>query len=340
MIRSLQGLRFFFIVTIIVSHLTTPNGFKYYCYSFGETGVSFFFMLSGFMLSYGYWGKIARGEFSYRVFLRRRLIKIYPLYLSVLLLTTFFDWRDGAVYPWWQYVAHTLLLQSWCAEQRIVYSLVNPAWFLSCIVAFYCAFKWLCRFIVGGTAKVVCIVLCLMASLYVALCCILSEDYSGGFVYTFPALRIMDFMLGIALYRICLCSQWGSKVCQRIRRMSKCSLNLLDLAMVGMYPLLCLCERWIEPNLRCVPYQWLPVMIWIVYFFASDGADHSGLITRLLGSKVCRWLGSLSFEMYILHIIVSRFILWNHDVDCTIAVLYCTVLYCCYCHILQKRGCR
>ena len=59
MIRTLQSLRLIFILLVLFSHLSwgdvPPLRFG------GECGVSFFFMLSGFVLSIGYGAKIEEG---------------------------------------------------------------------------------------------------------------------------------------------------------------------------------------------------------------------------------------------------------------------------------------
>ena len=58
MIRTLQSLRFFFIMLVVLSHYIGSS------FDFGgECGVSFFFILSGFVLSLAYSGKIADGTF-------------------------------------------------------------------------------------------------------------------------------------------------------------------------------------------------------------------------------------------------------------------------------------
>lgn len=83
MISTLQSLRFVFAIMIFLHHYSV-NG----CGLFdagGTAGVSFFIILSGFVMSVGYCGKILKPEFSGKEFFFKRLIRLYPLHLLCLL---------------------------------------------------------------------------------------------------------------------------------------------------------------------------------------------------------------------------------------------------------------
>src|SRR5437868_13769353 len=93
-LRSLTGLRFIaaFVVFgfhVTVANLITPNGAVSaaltYFFRQGATGVSFFFMLSGFVLCWS-----ARPGDSARRFWRRRAAKIYPNHLVTALVALAF----------------------------------------------------------------------------------------------------------------------------------------------------------------------------------------------------------------------------------------------------------
>ena len=63
-IRTLQGARFLFVAFIYLSHCVTPNVSTPFDFG-GDIGVSFFFILSGFVMSWGYGPSVSRGEFSH-----------------------------------------------------------------------------------------------------------------------------------------------------------------------------------------------------------------------------------------------------------------------------------
>lgn len=99
--RTLQGVRFLFVLLIYISHCTSPNITTQFDFG-GELGVSFFFILSGFVLSWGYGPRISRGEFSTRQFFERRFWRIYPLHLLLYTIVLSLDWRIGHFYDWTQ----------------------------------------------------------------------------------------------------------------------------------------------------------------------------------------------------------------------------------------------
>ena len=49
--------------------------------------VAFFFVLGGFGLTLGYKDKVEKSDFSYKQYISRRIIKIYPLHWICLLAT-------------------------------------------------------------------------------------------------------------------------------------------------------------------------------------------------------------------------------------------------------------
>ncbi len=107
--------------------------------------VGFFFLLSGFILSYNYADR--PGPFSNRDFWRARFARLYPVYLLALLLS--FEMLKAE----WHARSHTeffsglvltpLLLQGWSPSLATFWNTV--AWTLSAEVVLYAAFPWLLR---------------------------------------------------------------------------------------------------------------------------------------------------------------------------------------------------
>lgn len=79
-IATLQSMRFVFCMQIFICHYFSNLGFHCFDYG-GDAGVTFFFILSGFVLSMGCGASIKNGTFKYVQFLRKCLTKIYPLHL-------------------------------------------------------------------------------------------------------------------------------------------------------------------------------------------------------------------------------------------------------------------
>ena len=146
-LNALTGLRCFAAINIVLFHFSNPNWFGWLApvVNAGYASVSFFILLSGFVLAYNYAGRARAGKLDRRRFWEARFTRLYPIYLLSLLLS----WRMVPV----EYAAHThamfwsgmalspLLLQGWIPE--IATFLNTPAWTMSAESAFYLAFPWL-----------------------------------------------------------------------------------------------------------------------------------------------------------------------------------------------------
>ena len=76
MIKSLASLRFVFAFLVFLHHIHVLED---------AVGVAFFFMLSGFILTYVYSARFEMGEITQKHFLKLRVTRLYPLYvLSIL----------------------------------------------------------------------------------------------------------------------------------------------------------------------------------------------------------------------------------------------------------------
>jgi peptidoglycan/LPS O-acetylase OafA/YrhL len=148
-LNALTGLRTFAAINIVLFHFSNPNWFGWLApvVNAGFASVSFFILLSGFVLAYNYAGRARAGELDNDRFWEARFTRLYPVYLLSLLLS----WRMVPV----EYAAHShrmfwtgmvlspLLLQGWIPE--IATFLNTPAWTMSAESAYYVAFPWLAK---------------------------------------------------------------------------------------------------------------------------------------------------------------------------------------------------
>ena len=144
---ALTGLRCFADINIVFFHFSNPNWFGPLApvVNAGYASVSFFILLSGFVLAYNYAGRARAGELDKGRFWEARFTRLYPIYFLSLLLS----WRMLPV----EHTAHTpamfwagvvltpLLLQGWVPS--IATFLNTPAWTMSAESAYYLAFPWL-----------------------------------------------------------------------------------------------------------------------------------------------------------------------------------------------------
>ena len=148
-LNALTGLRSFAAVNIVLFHFSNPQWFGWLApvVNAGYASVSFFILLSGFVLGYNYAWRARTGELDRVRFWKARFTRLYPIYLLSLLLS----WRMIPV----EYGAHShgmfwagmaltpLLLQGWIPSLAIF--LNTPAWTMSAESFYYFLFPWLAR---------------------------------------------------------------------------------------------------------------------------------------------------------------------------------------------------
>ena len=107
---------------------------------------------------------------------------------------------------------------------------------------------------------------------YIALTMIIEEDKSADYIYAAPPFRMIDFCLGILLYRFYR-SEKGKQVYALITtQFSTWQAHIADVAIVllsvGMYYL----SIYTNPNFRCATLYWLPAVVSI--FIRMFGIDN------------------------------------------------------------------
>ncbi len=293
--------------------------------AFGQT-VAFFFVLSGFVLTYIYAGT-DRSLDSARFF-RARFARIYPLHLLCLGLVFFLSgpFRNFADPP--VFFANLFLLQSWIPSKDAFLSYNAPAWSLSCEFFFYICFPFLISNFQSTWKRK----LALSASMAIVMvsCAIIlgvpmeSEFQRAGidwFVYISPLSRLFEFVLGMYFGMRFL--QWQAKEPLTKKSLSGSSVakhSLLEFFLLAM-TLACLFIRlalaqqsgkslWASSAVGC--FLSLPQAV--ILYFANSGfaplyallfytlAKEHGLVSRLLSHRFLVYLGELTFPLYLLHL--------------------------------------
>lgn len=305
MIRTLNSFRFILILMIVMSHSLLPisQGMKDYL---GEFPVAMFFIISGFVLSLSYGERLVKEEVSNKRFFLTRISKLYPLHLFVLAIIIPLDYRLGLLGSWYQTLAHALLLQCWMPTHQFVGALNGPTWFISDLIIYYLIFKYLYRWNMQSKKTFPLIIFVIYMAAYIALTMTVKEDKSADYIYAAPPFRMIDFCLGILLCRFYR-SEKGKQVYALITtQFSTWQAHIADVAIVllsaGMYYL----SIYTNPNFRCAALYWLPAVVSIFYFVASD--QGKGWLTRLFHHKALLWLGSISFEIFICHSLCFRIV--------------------------------
>lgn len=200
-IATLQSMRFIFCILIFIYHFLESTG-KLHFYYGGDAGVTFFFILSGFVLSIGCGPSVANGTFHYVQFLRKRLAKIYPLHLVTFIIALCMSFVAGVKFDVIKTFLHIFMLQEFTLSEDMLRYGTGLSWFLGALFFCYLLFPFLYRQLIVSRNKVfgALLTIYILLALAIESCC--NNSAIDDFVYAFPPLRIIDFILGIVLYRL------------------------------------------------------------------------------------------------------------------------------------------
>ena len=298
MIRTLQSLRFFFIILVVLSHYIGSS------FDFGgECGVSFFFMLSGFVLSLAYSERITKGLFSTKPFVVKQWIKIYPLHILTFIVMFALDIRLEKYCDITAVIANILLLQSWVPADSFYFVANSPSWFLCDILFFYVVFSSLNKYILRSDNRKLLAISLVVILLYICLMAVLPTYLVNPILYANPLTRLLDFIVGIILYKLYI-SDNGITLRDKLNGKSFLTVSLMELSVILLVVITAIVYPHLPQRVRTVSIFWLAIPLFIFFFAMTD--KHSGVISKFLQVKTMLWLGKISFCIYIIHVPVLR----------------------------------
>lgn len=295
MIRSLDALRGIFVVMIFLVHY--PLGGPATFVAGGDCGVAFFLLLSGFVMTAGYEKRLLSSSVSALAFAGRRIAKIYPLHLLCFALAlSLYDYVFDAEF-FTKAVLNLALLQSWVPDAALSF---NPvAWFLSDIVFFYLIFTFIVRRRLIHSRRAITAFLAFIA-VYVCLIPLIPADDVNYFCYIFPPARLIDFVLGMLLWRL-YASMRDGRLGELFRRLSFSARSAVEIAAVTVLIATILLYGQTPAPYRLAAMWWPAMAAVIVIFSLTD--SRPGAVGLLLQTKPLRVFGAASFVFFIFHIV-------------------------------------
>lgn len=325
---ALTSIRFFAALWVAVFHMQSMKAFYFSAAavrqfaSIGYCGVSFFFVLSGFILVYTYSGRTT----SLRAFWQARFARIYPALAFCLLITApmFFyccvhmqahdpkviipEWSWVAPHMWLSAGLSVTLLQSWLPQTALAWNM--PNWSLSVEAFFYFVFPFLLpRMARLSRSQLVAIVpvgwlfgiVCTLAYLHFHPdgAAVADTKTVGPWINAIkfhPLMRLPEFLMGMASGLLFLRSDRNQKMAW--------PLVLAGLAAIGAVVVLSL---WI-PYLVIHTALLAPAFAVLIYGMALRPAG-----VGVLENRVMEALGEASYPFYLLHsmVISSVFMNWE-----------------------------
>lgn len=271
MIETLQSLRFIFMMMIFMSHFAYRDIRAFD--AGGDCGVTFFFLLSGFVCSLKYGHQVQEGTFSYVKFMGRRFRKLYPLHLLCLFFYLVVSHSSFDL----KVLLNLLLLQSWVPDADWYFSCNSVSWFLSSMLFCYLVFPWAYRNLSKSLSLAILIT-------YIAVYWFTPYNRVNAVLYVFPVVRFVDFYIGMLLCRF----YEHSKTLPYYRWMEPLVIIVL-LFTLAIYP-------YTDAKFRNAPLYWL-VLVPLVLVFVQQ----KGCVSHWLKSKPMLFLASLTMPLFLIH---------------------------------------
>ncbi|MGX9964245.1 acyltransferase family protein [Roseomonas sp. F4] len=278
---ALTSLRFLAATAVVLFHVpyvlplsvgTTPL-------HQGTLGVSFFFMLSGFILRHAH----APEGFRPLPFYRRRAARVLPLHYATLIIWTwlfFANWGNSLGEKINSGIANFLAIHSLFSGHLYTLGYNAVSWSISVELVFYALFPLL---LVGGRAIRVFAACALVALLLPPAAAAGLDRAFPGFFHFHPLGRLLEFSAGMALHGLWRHWRPGEKVATIVQ----IGAILLLLALV--------------PATEAVPPHLRNLLLLAPFGLLILGFAWDGPLTRLLSRPFPVLLGEASFALYMTH---------------------------------------
>lgn len=279
-------------------------------------GVSFFFVLSGFILSYNY----PHVERNLSGFYQARFARLWPLHIAALFLLPILTrtWNIGGLDPLgvvYVLIGNALLIQSWVPFRDSYLTFNGVAWSISTEAAFYVAFP-LAAYVIRKSwflALAFCAALTLFF-MWIVVHFSIPMDVgvptlnAMGIIYTNPLARLFEFVLGMVACRAFMAlphNRFTSAIWWTMLEIALVVATLAALHLTPRFPL------W-----HFIPPAYIAV---VQYYLVSAGSSlviaavivvfgvGRGLISRVLSHPGFVFLGESSFALYLVHATILVF---------------------------------
>ena len=296
---SLSALRFFAASTIVIHHGIGTNQLPRPALPFDQA-VSFFFVLSGFILTYRYEGM--SGWRSIKPYLVARFARLWPAHLvtaiAAVLIVPELDWL---------LLPNLALVHAWIPVPIVYFSYNAVSWTISTEAFFYLAFIFLIVNWRRAWPWKLALCLLLLAAMFASVSFVQPPKFepgsisSHGLLYISPLARLLEFAVGMVsflLYRRASklprsIALWTALEAASVAFLVWCTVTI-PFTRIGLQYL----PRGSEEYLGHAGL-W-PAFPLVILVFAVG----RGLLSRLVSNRVLVALGEASYSLYLVHLLV------------------------------------
>lgn len=268
-------------------------------YNVAVSGVTFFFLSSALLLAKRHPFKRLDAR-QYGRFLAGHALRLYPLHwlglalLVVIALTLYaghIDWGATAL--------SALLLHAWSPLHDVHYGLNPVAWYMSALLFCYAIYPLVMRWLGHWRLRYKLLLAIVLAIILGAI--MLPLDIPGReAVFVNPLSHVVDLVVGLMLMHLCLVLR------SRFPRVSYVTATLVEVGVLALLAAVIalnmnttLVRPWEDDVLWLVPQG--AILTALVCLNGQEGA-----VGRVLLCRPLQWLGSISFEVFVLQFVAFR----------------------------------
>ena len=289
---SLTGLRFAAAFGVFGFHYApylagTAHSVLGAVFVHADSGVSFFFILSGAVLTWSH-----RPTDTPRPFYRRRFARIYPDYLAAWILTIGVIAYEGRGFVLRAGALGLVLLQSWYPKLYIAQGWNGVSWTLSCEAFFYLCFPLLLRKVEALRRPAILVPFLCLPTLVLGLVGLVGYRHTDPqtllwLADVFPPVRMGEFVIGIVL-------------AVELRRggLPRVRLWQAGVLLLGVYALVCWSALYWMAEPLLIPFLALVIL--------AAGQGDLARRPSLWSRRPLVALGERSYAFYLLHQLVIR----------------------------------
>ncbi len=339
-IHALTGLRFLAAAMIVIHHsrgvLAIPKSFLAGVSL--EHGVSFFFVLSGFILAHVY--RELPDHRAVARFFCARFARVWPAHMFAFCAAFALGVHEavaGGAHPGIT-IANAAMIHAWVPATAWFFSVNAVSWSISTEFFFYLAFPlllagfgrtWWWKLAIAAALVAGAVIICERLAIPSYADAAPHAVNRAGLLYISPVTRLFEFVLGMLTARV-----WITRA--PVRTFSRAAATLAEIACV----ILCAAGVVFFSSRAALTAvlgpNWTsylghagaaPVFALLILVFASQ----RGLLSRLFAHPVAVLLGEISFSVYLLHQIMIRWLVshrsdWAHLGETTVYIAFWAAL--------------
>lgn len=284
--NGLDGLRSIAALGIIAVHVAKNTGFDIFAFWYQgvicrlEVFVNLFFVISGFSMCCGYYEKIKNNRISMDDFYSKRYLKILPFFAILVIVDMIYSW-DG-IETLADAFADLTLAFAFLPDSSI--SIIGVGWTLGVIFAFYMLFPFFVYCLWNKKRAWLTFIVALLFNIF--------KDYFFAKENSYVLCNILIwapyFVAGglVYLYR--------NQIIEFIKK-NRYPWLVISIVFLALW--------FVSPNsiygIDISIYKTLiTVLLWIMYAISVD--------SFILSNPVCYFVSGISFEIYLVHMLVYR----------------------------------